>query len=130
VAVLIGDLAFVHDSNALVGLAARHVDLRIVVVDNDGGGIFSFLPQATTLDGERFELLFGTPLTVDIVALATSCGLEARTVQAVDELVEQLAMPGPWVCCVPSNRHHNVEVHAALHAAVGRAVTVMDERSR
>ena len=121
-AVLIGDLAFVHDSNALVGLATRHADLRIVVVDNDGGGIFSFLPQATTLDVERFEQLFGTPLAVDIVALATSYGLEARTVQAADELVEQLAMPGPWVCCVPSNRHHNVEVHAALQAAVGRGL--------
>ena len=125
--VLLGDLAFVHDSNALVALAARHADLRIVVVDNDGGGIFSFLPQATTLDGERFEQLFGTPLAIDIVALATSYGLEARTVQAADELVEQLAMPGPWVCRIPSNRRHNVEVHAALHAAVARAVTAMGE---
>ncbi len=121
-AVLLGDLAFVHDSNALVALAERHADLRIVVVDNDGGGIFSFLPQASTLDTERFEQLFGTPLAVDIVALATSYGLESRTVQAVDELVEQLAAPGPWVCCVPSDRQHNVEVHAALHAAVASAL--------
>lgn len=121
-AVLLGDLAFVHDSNALVALGARHADLRIVVVDNDGGGIFSFLPQATTLDGERFEQLFGTPLAVDIVALATSYGLEARTVRTGDELAEQLAVPGPWVCCIPSNRHHNVEVHAALHAAVASAL--------
>jgi 2-succinyl-5-enolpyruvyl-6-hydroxy-3-cyclohexene-1-carboxylate synthase len=121
-AVLLGDLAFVHDSNALLALAARDVDLRIVVVDNDGGGIFSFLPQATSLDTERFEQLFGTPLAVDVVALSTSYGLEARTVQAVDELVEQLAMPGPWVCRVPSNRRHNVEVHAALHAAVASAL--------
>ena len=132
-AVLIGDLAFVHDSNALVGLATRHADLRIVVVDNDGGGIFSFLPQASTLDDERFEQLFGTPLAVDIVALATSCGLEARTVQAADELIEQLAMPGPWVCCIPSNRRHNVDVHALLHAAVASALDaapVTGERSR
>ncbi len=116
--VLLGDLAFVHDSNALTALHARDADLRIVVVDNDGGGIFSFLPQATALPPERFEQLFGTPLGVDIVALATSYGLEARTVQAVDELVEQLAQPGPWVCCVPTDRRHNVEVHAALHDAV------------
>ncbi len=120
--VLLGDLAFVHDSNALIALAHRHTDLRIVVVDNDGGGIFSFLPQAEELPADRFEQLFGTPLTLDVVALATAYGLDARTVQAVDELVEQLAVPGPWVCCVPSDRRHNVAVHAALHAAVAAAL--------
>lgn len=116
--VLLGDLAFVHDSNALTALDRRGVDLRIVVVDNDGGGIFSFLPQAAALPDDRFEQLFGTPLGVDVVALATSYGLEARTVQAVDELVDQLRQPGPWVCCVPTDRRHNVEVHRELHAAV------------
>lgn len=121
--VLLGDLAFVHDSNALIALAQRRVDLRIVVVDNDGGGIFSFLPQATELDHERFEQLFGTPLALDVVALATSYGLDARTVQTADELVEQLQVPGPWVCCVPSDRDHNVQVHAALHAAVVDALS-------
>ncbi|TFH20677.1 MAG: 2-succinyl-5-enolpyruvyl-6-hydroxy-3-cyclohexene-1-carboxylate synthase, partial [Acidimicrobiales bacterium] len=127
--VLIGDLAFVHDSNALIGLSARAVDLRVVVVDNDGGGIFSFLPQAAELQADRFELLFGTPLGVDVVALATSYGLESRTVQSVDELVEQLAMPGPWVCCVPTDRRHNVDVHAALHRAVAGSLDAHDERS-
>jgi 2-succinyl-5-enolpyruvyl-6-hydroxy-3-cyclohexene-1-carboxylate synthase len=116
--VLLGDLAFVHDSNALTALERRDADLRMVVVDNDGGGIFSFLPQAAALSEDRFEQLFGTPLGVDLVALATSYGLEARTVQAVDELVDQLGQPGPWVCCVPTERRHNVEVHAKLHAAV------------
>ena len=122
--VLLGDLAFVHDSNALTALLSRGADLRIVVVDNDGGGIFSFLPQASALTDERFEQLFGTPLGVDVVALATSYGLDARTVLAVDELADQLAQPGPWVCCVPTDRRHNVEVHAALHAAV---VAALDE---
>ena len=120
--VLVGDLAFVHDSSALIGLRGRAADLRIVVVDNDGGGIFSFLHQATALEHDRFEHLFGTPLGVDIVALATAHGLEARTVQAADELVDQLAVPGPWVCVVPTDRRHNVEVHAQLHAAVAEAL--------
>jgi 2-succinyl-5-enolpyruvyl-6-hydroxy-3-cyclohexene-1-carboxylate synthase len=120
--VLLGDLAFVHDSNSLTALARRDVDLRIVVIDNDGGGIFSFLPQAAALAEDRFEQLFGTPLGVDIVALATAYGLEARTVQSVDELIEHLRQPGPWVCCVPTDRRHNVEVHNELHAAVNAAL--------
>ncbi len=120
--VLIGDLAFVHDSNALTALGRRCADLRIVVVDNGGGGIFSFLPQAGALSHDRFEQLFGTPLDVDIVALATSYGLESRTVRAVGELVEQLDRPGPWVCRVPTDRGHNVEVHAALQATISAAL--------
>lgn len=120
--VLLGDLAFVHDSNALVGLAQRGADLRIVVIDNDGGGIFSFLPQADALSVERFEQLFGTPLHVDVVALATAHGLDARSVERKAELVDQLGVPGPWVACVPSDRAHNVAVHDALHGAVVLAV--------
>ena len=73
--VLLGDVALLHDSSALVALAGRPVDLDIVVVDNDGGGIFSFLPQATDLDTERFEQLFGTPHGTDIAALADAHGL-------------------------------------------------------
>ena len=120
--VLLGDFAFVHDSNSLTALEPRAVDLRIVVVDNDGGGIFSFLPQASALSHGRFEQLFGTPLGVDIVALAASYGLEARTVHSVDELVDQLGQRGPWVCRVSTDRRHNVEVHAELHAAVSAAL--------
>jgi 2-succinyl-5-enolpyruvyl-6-hydroxy-3-cyclohexene-1-carboxylate synthase len=119
---LLGDLAFVHDSSALVGLSHRGADLRIVVVDNDGGGIFSFLPQASSLDHDRFEQLFGTPLGVDIVALAAAHGLESRSVETVDELRAQLAVPGPWVACVPSDRPRNVAVHDAIHAAVVAAI--------
>ena len=125
--VLLGDLAFVHDANALVALAERGADLRIVVIDNNGGGIFSFLPQASSLPTERFEQLFGTPLGVDVVALATAHGLQARSVERADELIEQLQSPGPWVACVPSDRAHNVVVHDALHRAV---VTAVDDLLR
>ena len=57
--VLLGDVAFCHDQSSLTALAARLLPLTIVVVDNDGGGIFSFLPQSSTLPREQFEQLFG-----------------------------------------------------------------------
>lgn len=120
--VLIGDLAFVHDSNALVALGGRGIDLRIVVVDNDGGGIFSFLPQSKLLAAERFEQLFGTPLGTDVLGLAAAHGIGTATVTTSDELIAQLDRPGPWVCRIPSERAANVIVHDEIHAAVADAV--------
>jgi 2-succinyl-5-enolpyruvyl-6-hydroxy-3-cyclohexene-1-carboxylate synthase len=120
--VLIGDLAFVHDSNALVALTRRGVDLRIVVVDNDGGGIFSFLPQATLLEHDRFEQLFGTPLGTDVLALAAAHGLATATATTRGELISQIATSGPWVCRVTSNRDANVAAHQALNGAVAGSI--------
>ena len=120
--VLIGDLAFVHDSNALVALARRAVDLRIVVVDNDGGGIFSFLPQATALSNDRFEQLFGTPSGTDVLALAAAHGLPTSVATTEAELRTELDRQGPRVIRVPSARDHNVEIHQQLHATVADAL--------
>jgi 2-succinyl-5-enolpyruvyl-6-hydroxy-3-cyclohexene-1-carboxylate synthase len=122
VVALVGDMAFVHDSNALVGLRERAADLRVVVVDNDGGGIFGFLPQATRLAPERFEQLFGTPHGTDLVGLARSYGVHAATVTTAAELRDTIGRPGPSVTVVRSDRTANVEVHRRLHAAVADAL--------
>src|SRR4029453_14401173 len=55
--VWVGDIAFVHDANALVAITERSADLRIVVGDNRGGGIFSFLPPARRLPRQGFGQL-------------------------------------------------------------------------
>ncbi|KPV48182.1 2-succinyl-5-enolpyruvyl-6-hydroxy-3-cyclohexene-1-carboxylate synthase, partial [Kouleothrix aurantiaca] len=59
----IGDLSFYHDSNGLLATKLHQIDATIVLLNNDGGGIFSFLPQAA--DPEHFEALFGTPTGLD-----------------------------------------------------------------
>ncbi|HZQ28660.1 MAG TPA: 2-succinyl-5-enolpyruvyl-6-hydroxy-3-cyclohexene-1-carboxylic-acid synthase [Acidimicrobiales bacterium] len=117
---LVGDLAFVHDVGAL-GLAARRPDLActFVVVDNDGGGIFSFLPQARALAAERFEALFGTPHGLDLAAVAGGFGLP---VVPLDEALAAAASPGPRVVHVRTDRAANVAVHDELHAAVAAAL--------
>jgi len=119
---LVGDIAFVHDGGALTALTRRAADLRIVVVDNDGGGIFSFLPQASQLPAERFEQLFGTPHGTDVIALARAHGLEAMTVTTAVELSERISTPGPTVTRIATDRAENVAVHAALHTAVAAAL--------
>lgn len=113
--VLLGDVALLHDASSLTALAARGVDVRIVVVDNDGGGIFSFLPQATSLPAERFEQLFGTPHGTDLEALAQAHRVPVRTVTTSDEFRQALALPGPSMIRVPTDRAANVTVHAALN---------------
>jgi 2-succinyl-5-enolpyruvyl-6-hydroxy-3-cyclohexene-1-carboxylate synthase len=61
----VGDLTLLHDVSALVdGLGEQGGSCVLVVSDNQGGGIFSFLPQATALDEESFEQLFATPRTL------------------------------------------------------------------
>ena len=124
-ALLIGDVAFLHDTNGLLGLGSRGVDLLIVVVDNDGGGIFSFLPQAGALDHARFEQLFGTPHGLDLVAVASAHGVPARRI-AADGVA---AAVGEWsrhggvsVLVVPSERDANRDAHAALNSAVADAL--------
>lgn len=116
---LIGDIAFLHDSNGLLGLADRRLDLTVVVLDNDGGGIFSFLPQRSELSHERFEALFGTPHGLDLVALARAHGVDAERVGSPEQLAWR---PGTRVLVVPGDRDANVELHRRLDAAVAAAV--------
>jgi 2-succinyl-5-enolpyruvyl-6-hydroxy-3-cyclohexene-1-carboxylate synthase len=86
---LVGDLAFLHDHNGLLaGDEEPRPDLVIVVVDNDGGGIFSQLEQRGT---PHFERVFGTPLGLDLEKVASAVAVDhVRTVTDVTSLVEAL----------------------------------------
>jgi len=122
VTLLIGDVAFLHDSSALVGLARRGCDLRIVLVDNRGGAIFSFLPQADALDEETFETLFGTPSDVDVEFLARAHGVAYGAVTTSDDLVTQLALAGPRIIHARTDRRRVVVDHDAVYRSVSSAV--------
>jgi 2-succinyl-5-enolpyruvyl-6-hydroxy-3-cyclohexene-1-carboxylate synthase len=84
---LVGDLTMLHDVSGLMeGLGNAGGSCVLVVVDNRGGGIFSFLPQATILESESFELLFGTPRVHDLEVVASAFGHAATTVTTLEEL--------------------------------------------
>ena len=68
--VVLGDLCLFHDSNGLAALHDVEAPVRFVVLNNGGGGIFEFLPQAEALDRGEFEALLGTPVGVEIERLA------------------------------------------------------------
>jgi 2-succinyl-5-enolpyruvyl-6-hydroxy-3-cyclohexene-1-carboxylate synthase len=121
-ALLIGDIALLHDTNGMLNLMQREVDLKLVVVNNKGGGIFSFLPQSTTLDSQKFEQLFGTPHNVDLGLLAQAHGLPIVTVKTVSQLKEALLQTGSWVIIVNTDRLQNVADHDAVYTAVAKAL--------
>ena len=127
---LVGDLAFLYDAGALLWAAGRPARLSVVVVDNDGGGIFSFLSYSDALPSERFERYWGTPHGVDLVALCAAYGVEATrldTRQELDGFLEAAAVPEPSeavrVGVVSSDRRRNVSDHERLVGAVDAALT-------
>lgn len=133
VVALVGDLALLHDLTALVGVDkddVPRIPLTLLVVDNQGGGIFSFLPQYLKVESSRFERLFGTPPEVDIASAVEGLGIPVQRVAAIDELREALAGPttgasGPRVRVVLArslDRTANTEFHKNLNSAIVGAV--------
>jgi 2-succinyl-5-enolpyruvyl-6-hydroxy-3-cyclohexene-1-carboxylate synthase len=125
VAALCGDLTVLHDASSLLGAAGRPRGAVLVVFDNDGGGIFSFLPQAR-LPAELFEPLFGTPHGLDLAALATAARVPWRVVEKAADLVPALdaalAGGGTQLVLVRGDRAANLARHRALTEAVTAAV--------
>jgi 2-succinyl-5-enolpyruvyl-6-hydroxy-3-cyclohexene-1-carboxylate synthase len=127
---LVGDLAFLHDVSALVRGPGTDPPCTVVVADNRGGGIFSFLPPAATLDVGTFEALFGTPQTPDIATVAAGFGLPVDEIGPDDRsgalgaaLRRRIAHGGLAVIRVQlPDRSANVEFHAEINRAVVRAV--------
>ena len=123
---LLGDLAFFHDLSALVrGTHEDVIDATIVVVDNSGGGIFSFLPYSAEVEPAVFERGFATPQSPDPGAVAEALGCRVTRVSSPGELVAALgeaAPPGVRVVVARTERGANVAVHAALETAVAAAV--------
>ena len=122
---LVGDLCFLHDTNGLGGAAQRGADTVFVVVDNNGGGVFSFLPQARL--PEHFETLFGTPVDMDLIRLADAYDVPRTAVERADGLVPAVAdaveCGGVRVVHVRTDRTDNVDRHRRVAAEVERAFT-------
>jgi 2-succinyl-5-enolpyruvyl-6-hydroxy-3-cyclohexene-1-carboxylate synthase len=102
---IIGDLAFLHDLTGLVG--ATSANLRIIAINNDGGGIFSTLPQANVAG---FETVFGTPHGLDLAKISEGLGIKAKNISSFAELTSELAKPISGICvlvCQMPNREEN-----------------------
>jgi 2-succinyl-5-enolpyruvyl-6-hydroxy-3-cyclohexene-1-carboxylate synthase len=113
----VGDITMLHDVSALVdGLGEAGGTCALVVADNHGGGIFSFLAQRAAVDDARFEQLFATPRAHDLVAIARAFGHEGLRVTTRSQLRSALEAAldrrglTVIVADVPS-RDQNVRLH-------------------
>lgn len=104
---ILGDLAFLHDLTALVNQEA--IKLKLLVINNDGGGIFSTLPQAG-VDG--FEKIFGTAHGHDLAAIARSFKVSVTEVSSLDQLKQFLTPPTKFEIAVLNmpNRSENANL--------------------
>jgi 2-succinyl-5-enolpyruvyl-6-hydroxy-3-cyclohexene-1-carboxylate synthase len=123
VTALVGDLAFLYDAGALLWARDRGVDCTVVVVDNDGGGIFSFLPQAAGVAPATFERLWATPHGLDLARVAAAYGIPVTAVKRLDEVEEALRREGGVrVIHARTDRQRNVAIHRAIDQAVAAVI--------
>jgi 2-succinyl-5-enolpyruvyl-6-hydroxy-3-cyclohexene-1-carboxylate synthase len=119
--IVVGDVGLLHDVGGLAAVANVETPVRILVIDNDGGGIFHFLPQAGTLDRGEFEALLGTPTDIEPGGAAELFGLEHRPLGSLDDLPGALAA-GTGLISVAVDRDSNVETHQRLRDAAADAL--------
>ncbi len=122
---VIGDISFYHDLNGLLAVRRHDLDLLVVLINNDGGGIFSFLPQAE--HAEHFEELFGTPHGLDFRPFVEGHGGQFERIASWTEFrtAARDALRrggGLHVIEVPTERARNVELHRDAWRAVSIAL--------
>ncbi len=138
VALVIGDVSFLHDLNALVAARLHDLSATIVLINNDGGGIFSFLAQASAdAPGsglpEHYEELFGTPHGIDVGPIVGSLGGEHERVgpgQLAAAIQASVGRHGVQVIELRTERARNVQLHREVAAAVRQALATLLPESR
>lgn len=117
---LLGDLSFFHDSNGLLAAKQYHINITILLINNDGGGIFSFLPQKN--DEQHFEALFGTPMNVDfrhIIEMYGGTYVYASTCNELNGALEEgYQHDGLSVIEVKTDRTENMAWHREKWEAI------------
>lgn len=110
---VIGDVALYHDMNGLIMPKLEGIDINIIVLNNNGGGIFSFLPQYG--NREHFERLFGTPLDLDFRHTAGLYDFNYTLIESIDDLsYEVLNGAGRNIIEIRTDRRDNLEAHQSL----------------
>ncbi len=124
VVLVLGDISLYHDMNGLLAAKAHGLNATIIVLNNNGGGIFSFLPQADYRD--VFETYFGTPHGLTFGAAAEMYGLDYSLADDWDtfdrSVLESLSGEGVALIEAPGDRERNVMLHRRMWEAVSEKI--------
>lgn len=122
---LIGDLSFFHDMNGLLAAKLYKLNMTIILVNNDGGGIFSYLPQAESK--QHFEVLFGTPTGLDFQHAVEMYHGQYEKVTDWEHFSEAIKSAANYkglnVIEIPTDRAKNLTSHRKMWEQVSREIT-------
>ncbi|PRS71272.1 2-succinyl-5-enolpyruvyl-6-hydroxy-3-cyclohexene-1-carboxylic-acid synthase [Bacillus sp. LNXM65] len=119
VTLVIGDLSFYHDMNGLLAAKLLDIPLTVVLLNNDGGGIFSFLPQAS--DEPYYEKLFGTPTGLNFEYASKLYGGTYSKPSTKQELHDV------YMAHIEEPGLHLIEIETDRHSRVGKHRQMMDD---
>ncbi|WP_175640692.1 2-succinyl-5-enolpyruvyl-6-hydroxy-3-cyclohexene-1-carboxylic-acid synthase [Metabacillus schmidteae] len=121
---LIGDLSFFHDLNGLLAAKMNDLDITIILVNNDGGGIFSFLPQSN--EEKHFETLYGTPIGIDFSKVVDMYQGRYEKINCWADLHtyfhDKWSIKGLKVVEIETNRTTRVKIHRELLDRVSQEI--------
>ncbi|MGM0903263.1 MAG: 2-succinyl-5-enolpyruvyl-6-hydroxy-3-cyclohexene-1-carboxylic-acid synthase [Bacillota bacterium] len=122
---VLGDLTFFHDLNGLVAAKLFKLNVTVLLINNNGGGIFSFLPQAE--HPKHFETLFGTPLELDFQHVIEMYGGSYEKVHDWDHyhqvFANDLQASGLRVLEISTDRDRNLSEHRDLWKSVSQEIS-------
>ena len=114
--IITGDLGFFHDMNGLAALDASDPPIRIVVLNNSGGGIFELLPQADQLERDEFEALFATPVNFEVAKAAALYDLAHVGLSSISEL-DGIPLDGHVIVEAPVDRGNDTALRRRIAEA-------------
>ena len=124
VTLLIGDLAFYHDMNGLLMAKLNDIHINIVILNNDGGGIFSYLPQKTSAE-QYFERLFGTPTGLNFEYTAMLYDFSFKRLNNVTDFSQvSFSNINSYIYEIITNRENNIEQHQLLYKKLSGILNV------
>lgn len=122
VTLLIGDLAFYHDMNGLLMSKLNNIHLNVILLNNDGGGIFSYLLQKSSAS-EYFERLFGTPTGLDFEHAALLYEFNFKRFNTLSEFKDMtLSQSGAIVYEIITDREDNLQQHQILYKKLSEII--------